>query len=51
MEVGATISIKGLKGIIRYVGEYHEKPGIFVGVELEKPKGKNNGTIKGKKYF
>lgn len=51
MEVGTTISIKGLKGIIRYVGEYHEKPGIFVGVELEKPKGKNNGTIKGKKYF
>ena len=51
MNVGDKISIKGLIGIVRYVGEYHEKPGIFVGVELEKPKGKNNGTIKGKKYF
>lgn len=51
MEVGQRISLGNIKGTIRYVGEYHEKPGIWVGIELDQAKGKNNGTIHGKKYF
>ena len=51
MNVGDEISLRGLKGVIRYVGEYHVKPGTWVGIELETPRGKNNGTIAGKQYF
>ena len=51
MNVGDEISLRGLKGVVRYVGEYHVKPGTWVGIELETPRGKNNGTIAGKQYF
>ena len=43
------------RGVIRYVGEIKEIPGPegapWVGVELDEPVGKNNGSIKGVKYF
>ena len=51
MNVGTEISLRGLKGVVRYVGDYHVKPGTWVGIELETPRGKNNGVIAGKKYF
>ncbi|OHT07804.1 hypothetical protein TRFO_23835 [Tritrichomonas foetus] len=51
MEVGTIISLKNIKGVVKYVGDFHEGEGTYVGIELEKPKGRNNGTIKGKKYF
>ena len=49
--VGETVDFLGMKATIRYLGDYHLKPGVWIGLELDKPKGKNNGTIRGKEYF
>merc|ERR1711991_501496 len=39
------------RGTIRYVGDIRGKPGKFVGVELDEPFGKNDGSIEGHKFF
>ena len=41
------------RGTISYIGLVPEIPGIgvWVGVTLDEPTGKNNGSVKGKKYF
>lgn len=41
------------EGIVRYKGPVPEiNPNkLYVGIELNKPRGKHNGTIEGKKYF
>ena len=43
----------GQVGIVKYIGPIQEKKteGDYVGLELEKPIGKNNGTHNGKVYF
>eukprot|EP01084_Bolivina_argentea_P237465 399086_1 len=38
-------------GTIRYIGTPAFKPGVWYGIELEKPKGKSNGTVKDRWYF
>lgn len=40
-----------LCGVIRYIGKVKNKEGTWIGLELEEPKGSNNGTINGEKYF
>ena len=47
----SVIVSKTRKGFVRFVGPTEFAPGIWVGVELEEPRGKNNGTVDGKKYF
>lgn len=37
--------------IIRYIGKVTNKEGLWVGLELEDPKGTNNGTVNGETYF
>lgn len=49
--VGARVDIRGENGTVRFVGPVHYAKGDFVGVELDLPHGKNNGTIKGVTYF
>ena len=40
------------RGTVLYVGKVPEaQTGWFVGVALDEPYGKNDGTIKGKRYF
>lgn len=39
------------KGYVRYVGETDFASGIWIGVQLDNPKGKNNGTVHGYSYF
>lgn len=41
------------RGVLRYVGKIPQIPGdsIWAGVELDEPLGKNDGSIKGVRYF
>jgi CAP-Gly domain-containing linker protein 3/4 len=36
---------KKYRATVKFVGVTEFKPGIWYGVELEKPKGKHNGTV------
>ena len=38
-------------GEVAYVGVTEFAPGKWIGVILDQPKGKNNGTVQGKSYF
>ena len=50
--VGACVSTEfGDEGFVRFVGTTSFRDGIWVGVELVRPKGKNNGSVQGVKYF
>lgn len=50
--VGKPCIITGVgSGVIRFVGLHAEKKESTIGVEMNKPKGKNNGTVNGYKYF
>eukprot|EP01084_Bolivina_argentea_P048444 89261_1 len=42
---------KGIPGCIKYVGPTHFDKGVWFGVALDAPRGKNNGTVKKKFYF
>jgi len=39
------------RGEVKYVGELNGKSGVFVGIQLDEPYGKNNGSVEGKAYF
>lgn len=39
------------RGEVKFVGTTHCAKGYWVGVALDEPYGKNNGTLKGKAYF
>uniref|UniRef100_A0A336KRA6 Dynactin subunit 1 n=1 Tax=Culicoides sonorensis TaxID=179676 RepID=A0A336KRA6_CULSO len=53
LKVGQRVEISGkeVHGCIAYVGLTSFATGKWVGVKLDEPKGKNNGTIKGQTYF
>ena len=42
---------KTRKGFVRFVGPTEFAAGLWIGIDLEEPRGKNNGTVDGKKYF
>ncbi|KAL7311420.1 hypothetical protein PS15m_009188 [Mucor circinelloides] len=45
-------ALDNMTGTLRFVGSVDGKPGIFAGIELdEKGKGKNDGSVQGKRYF
>ncbi|KAI9883914.1 MAG: Fructose-2,6-bisphosphatase [Watsoniomyces obsoletus] len=49
---GQTIELQdGRHAIVRFVGDTQFAPGSWVGVELDSPTGKNDGTVKGDRYF
>ncbi|CAG03092.1 unnamed protein product, partial [Tetraodon nigroviridis] len=49
---GARVTVGSSKaGTVRYVGAAHFAEGLWVGVELEAPAGKNDGSVGGQRYF
>ncbi|KAH0562008.1 hypothetical protein GP486_003290 [Trichoglossum hirsutum] len=51
-QVGQTVELNdGRIGTIRYLGQPHFAAGDWIGVELESPTGKNDGSVQGERYF
>ncbi|KAL0591880.1 hypothetical protein ABG067_001023 [Albugo candida] len=40
-----------LFGYVRYIGPIDDTKGVWIGIELDEACGKNDGTVKGKRYF
>ncbi|XP_053271556.1 dynactin subunit 1 isoform X1 [Pleuronectes platessa] len=52
-KIGCTVEVtgKGQRGTVAYIGATLFASGKWVGVVLDKPNGKNDGTVQGKRYF
>jgi CAP-Gly domain-containing linker protein 1 len=52
VRVGDRVLVSGSKsGVLRYIGETDFAKGVWAGVELDEPQGKNDGAVAGKRYF
>ncbi|XP_025093203.1 dynactin subunit 1-like isoform X2 [Pomacea canaliculata] len=53
LKVGTRVEVigKGVVGTIAYIGTTVFSAGKWIGVVLDEPRGKNNGTVQGKTYF
>jgi dynactin 1 len=51
-KVGQTVELlDGRKAVIRYIGSLHIADGQFIGVEFSDLSGKNDGSVRGERYF
>ncbi|VDP75250.1 unnamed protein product [Echinostoma caproni] len=48
---GMQVLCAGEMGIVRYIGPITFAEGIWLGVELRKPRGRHDGSVAGKRYF
>lgn len=52
LTVGCRVLVGGTKtGTLRYLGLTEFAKGVWAGVELDEPQGKNDGALSGKRYF
>ncbi|KAJ8931890.1 hypothetical protein NQ314_015159 [Rhamnusium bicolor] len=53
LKVGRRVDVtaKGVQGVIAFVGKTNFATGTWIGVVLDEPKGKNNGSLRGQQYF
>lgn len=52
LEIGAAVNVRNYcSGTVRFNGETHFAPGVFIGVELDQPFGKHDGFYDGRRYF
>lgn len=51
LRLGDRVDVNGQLAFVRFIGETRFASGLWVGVELDIPDGKNNGTVNGVRYF
>lgn len=54
IEIGARCESLGKRGVVRYIGpipEITDSGAPWVGIQLDEPLGKNDGSLKGTRYF
>lgn len=53
LKVGQRVEVNGkdVFGVVAYIGTTTFATGKWIGIVLEEPKGKNNGSVQGKFYF
>ncbi|KAJ1828425.1 hypothetical protein LPJ56_001122 [Coemansia sp. RSA 2599] len=51
LNIGQAVEVQGFRGIVRFNGNTQFGGGRWIGVELETPNGKNDGTVQGARYF
>ena len=52
LQIGDRVIIGGKKyGTLKYLGPIHVSQGIWCGIKLDEPLGKNNGKLEGTRYF
>ena len=52
LRVGDRVVVSGTKfGTLKYLGKIHVAEGIWCGIQLDEPMGKNDGSVSGKRYF
>ena len=51
LTLGSRVSFEGKTGYIRFLGKVQFKDGLWCGLELDAPQGKNDGTVNGVEYF
>ena len=49
--LGSIVEIPAGRGTVRFCGVTSFSPGKWIGIELDEPKGKNDGNVQGVKYF
>ena len=49
--LGAIVEIPVGRGVVRFCGSTSFAPGKWIGIELDEPAGKNDGTVQGVRYF
>lgn len=49
--IGSIVEVPVGRGLVRFYGPTSFSPGKWVGVELNEPVGKNDGTVQNVKYF
>ncbi|XP_065890295.1 CAP-Gly domain-containing linker protein 3-like isoform X2 [Dysidea avara] len=48
---GISVYYNGEVGVIRYIGAFDLSDGTWIGLEMKRPCGKNDGSVQGKRYF
>ena len=52
LKVGDRVVVSGTKyGTLKYLGKIHVAEGVWCGIQLDEPLGKNDGSVSGKRYF
>lgn len=53
LKVGCRVHVpaKSVKGTVEFIGNTAFAQGKWVGINLDEPKGKNNGTVQDRQYF